>query len=177
MAKQKPPQRSHVPPNTDWDAIRVEYVSTRISIAKLAAKHGVSENALEKRASKGQWADARRRMAEEIVHSADSALIARAVDALTEFNDADVKVAQALRAQVTRNINEAQAACKTLPPKTIEALARAAVNAQRIGRLALGMSTENSSVSLDDDDDTFATALAERLERDAQAEAGGGATG
>lgn len=45
----------------DWDALKTEYVTTEISLSKLAEKHGVTKGALGMRCSKEKWVDERKR--------------------------------------------------------------------------------------------------------------------
>lgn len=45
----------------DWDALRTEYVTTEISLSKLAEKHGVTKGALGMRCSKEKWVEERKR--------------------------------------------------------------------------------------------------------------------
>lgn len=44
----------------DWNAVQVEYVTGKISLKKLAEKHGISENTLENRSRKEKWSEKRR---------------------------------------------------------------------------------------------------------------------
>ena len=45
----------------DWDSIKTEYVTTDISLSKLAAKHGVTKGALGKKCSAEKWVEDRKR--------------------------------------------------------------------------------------------------------------------
>lgn len=45
----------------DWNALQVEYVTGKISLKKLAEKHGISENTLENRSRKEKWSEQRRK--------------------------------------------------------------------------------------------------------------------
>jgi hypothetical protein len=117
---------------TDWDAIRAEYVAGSDSIKKLSLKYGVSENGLEKRAGRERWAEARRRMSEKVIASAETQTIAKKVTQITRFNDDDLKVAKGLRQAA------AQMMSKVRGPNDLRALAGVFESAQRLGRIALG---------------------------------------
>ena len=93
---------------TNWDSIRTEYVAGVSSIKSLSTMYKVSENALEKRAGREKWAEARRRMSEQVTTSADAKIIETKVDSLAEFNASDLRIAQALRDQIALHIREAQ---------------------------------------------------------------------
>lgn len=45
----------------DWNALQVEYVTGKLSLKKLAAKYGISENTLENRSRKERWSEQRRK--------------------------------------------------------------------------------------------------------------------
>ena len=132
---------------TNWDSIRTEYVSGNASIKRLSTKYKVSENALEKRAGREKWAESRRKMSEQVTTSADAKIIETKVDELAEFNASDLKIAKALRAQIASHIRAAQTRNTPMDANQIRTLTAASEAAQRIGRLALGASTENSSVT------------------------------
>lgn len=154
---------------TNWDAIRTEYVAGIASIRQLAEAQQVSENALEKRAARQKWAEARRNMSEKVLASADAKIIETKVDELAEFNASDLKIAKAMRSQIAGHLRAAQTGAVLLNPMDIATLMRAQEAAQRVGRLALGASTDISSLTIETDDDTSAIAAAERMERIAAA--------
>ena len=54
----------------DWDAIKYEYVTTKISYLKLAEKWGVTNSALTKMAVAGKWTDARKKHCKKTVDKA-----------------------------------------------------------------------------------------------------------
>ena len=132
---------------TNWDAIRTEYIAGKISIKRLAVKHEVSEPALEKRAEREKWSEVKRRMSEKVIAGAEAKIIEVRVDELAEFNASDLRMAKALRAQIAAHIRAAQDSKRPMDANQIRMLTTASEAAQRIGRLALGASTENSSVT------------------------------
>lgn len=44
---------------TDWEKIKTEYITTDISLRKLAEKHGVNFNTLRSHANRGDWKKAK----------------------------------------------------------------------------------------------------------------------
>jgi DNA-binding MurR/RpiR family transcriptional regulator len=131
-------------PESDWDAIRTEYVSSSISIRELAEKYKCSADALEKRANTQSWTEQRRKISAEVLAKADAEITARRAEELSEYNKQDLKIAKALRAQIATHINNAMQSNDLLTPREIKMLVSAMADAQKIGRLALGVSTSNN---------------------------------
>ena len=131
----------------DWEAIRTEYISSSISIRELAEKYDCSADALEKRAYRDHWSEQRRKMSAEVLAKADAELAERRAADLIKFNEEDLNVAKALRAQIAKHINEAIKSNLPLSTHDIRRLASAAADAQKIGRLALGVSTANNELT------------------------------
>jgi GAF domain-containing protein len=131
---------------TDWTPVRLAYVNGQESYAALAARLGLSESAVEKRGEREGWKEERRKQAEAIGATAQEHLSKQRAAELSKFNEDDLKVAKALRAQVAAAIATAQRASRAIAAKDLRSLASALESAQRVGRLALGASTDNSSV-------------------------------
>lgn len=131
-------------PESDWDLIRTEYISSSISIRELAEKYKCSADALEKRCYTQGWTEQRRKISAEVLAKAEAEITARRAEELVEFNKQDLQIAKALRAQIAKHINEAMQQNELLSPKEIKTLVSAASDAQKIGRLALGVSTSNN---------------------------------
>lgn len=127
----------------DWVAIRAEYVAGTDTLAVIAERHGVTPSAIQKRSSREKWGVDRHKKSEEVRRAAEQAAVEKRRDALAEFNEADLSIARALRSMVARKLTEARAANKEIPAKDLRALASTAEAAQKMGRLALGVSTGN----------------------------------
>lgn len=67
----------------DWDAIKNEYITTRISQRALAAKHGVSYNTMRKRAEPGRWKEER----EKYYRKANAKALAKAESKAAEYKN------------------------------------------------------------------------------------------
>jgi len=125
----------------DWALVRAEYINGTASLATVAKKHGVTRAAIQKRSEREGWAETRRQATAKVSAEADQALAEARANALKEWNDADLQIARALRAQVARKISEARD--RGILPRDLRALASTAEAAQKMGRLALGVSTDN----------------------------------
>lgn len=123
--------------------IRLEYIMGDMTLKELAAKHGAAFSTLMKRSAREGWEVDRKIQADRVVAEAQQSAIAKRSQALVEFNEADLGLARALRSMVARKITEARQNQGDLSPKDLRALAATAGEAQRIGRLALGVSTDN----------------------------------
>lgn len=126
---------------TDWELIRKEYVNGKDSVRELAERFKVSENTLEKRSAKGKWAEARRNMAEKVTSWADAKVAEIRIDEIADFGLADLRVAKAIRAKAEKMLLKATSA------SDVRALSAAMETAQKVGRLALGMTTENTGLT------------------------------
>jgi hypothetical protein len=125
----------------DWIALRTEFVHGAGTLRDLSKKHGIKEGTISSRAARENWQDERRTLQESARQRIDDELIDERVSELAKFNEDDLKVARALRAKAASMLNT------TNGPVNMRALAGVFETAQRMGRLALGASTENSTVS------------------------------
>lgn len=136
---------------TDWNAVRLAYIHSAKSLAVIAKEFGLTADACEKRAEREEWTRLRREASESVSAAASAKIEAERAQALAEWNDADLTVAKSLRGQVAKAIRFAQAEGQpALTPVQIRALVNAAEGVQRIGRLALGATTENTGLSSPD---------------------------
>jgi hypothetical protein len=126
---------------TDWNALRVEYVNGSMQYKELAEKHGLKEGTVRQRANREGWAAERNALSRAVTQTAQAKLTEDRTDELTKFNEDDLKMARAIRAKAASMMRN------ELSPQDLRALAGAVDTAQKVGRLALGASTENSSVT------------------------------
>ncbi len=130
----------------DWLIIKAEYVNGTESVTDVAKRHNVSQAAANKRATREKWSEERLEKSKIVQKKADERLSAVRTEELAKFNEDDLLVARTIRSQVAAVINKAREAKRDLDAKELRSLAGAAEAAQRIGRLALGASTQNSEV-------------------------------
>ena len=82
--------------DTDWTAIKTEYVTSSISYKKLAEKHGETENAVESRGRKEKWAEARRKYRAKVQKKALSRAEKLDVKRLASLQNAGTKMCNEL---------------------------------------------------------------------------------
>lgn len=126
---------------TNWPAIRLEYVHGTETMRALAKKHGINAAGLMKRAEREGWDAERQQLSATVSKTASDALVESRIDELTKFNEADLRIAKALREKAEAMMLTAEA------PSDLRALAGAIDVAQKVGRLALGATTGNTGLS------------------------------
>jgi hypothetical protein len=107
----------------------------------LADKHGIKAAGLMRRAAKEEWEAQRKQKSAEISKAASVRITDSNVDALVTFNEADLKIARAIREKAETMMAE------VTTPSDLRALAAAVDTAQKVGRLALGATTGNTGLS------------------------------
>ena len=126
---------------TDWTKLRLDYIHGSMTMRELANSNKIKAAGVMRRAANEGW-DATRKQESAKVSNASNAILGdtRATE-LAKFNDDDLKVARAIRSKAANMLSNVSS------PQDISALARAFDTAQKIGRLALGVATENTNVS------------------------------
>jgi len=82
--------------DTDWQAVKVAYVTGRMSYRALAGQYGISESTLEKRARKEGWAQERRKYGGKVVAKAQARAQAEDVKRLSRLQSAGTKMCNQL---------------------------------------------------------------------------------
>lgn len=124
----------------DYSSLRAEYVAGSMSLRELAEQHGASLTALHKRSSREGWQAAREKFGRDLIERAEALLIERNAQELAAFNADDLRVAKSLRIKAAGMLKDAKT------PAELRAVATAFEKAQRMGRLALGASTDNQTL-------------------------------
>ena len=70
----------------NWDKIRIEYETTKISLRKLAEKHGISFSTLKSHAVPERWADTRHDVQQEIATKTQRKTKDKLIDKIAEAN-------------------------------------------------------------------------------------------
>lgn len=125
----------------NWPALRVEYVNSALTFGELAKKHGLKEGTVRQRANREGWVVERNAASRAVTAKAEATLGLSRAEELAKFNADDLKMARAIRAKA------AQMMAKANNPADLRALAGAVDTAQKVGRLALGATTENKGVT------------------------------
>lgn len=126
--------------NIDWAKIKLEFVHTGARVVDLATKYGIKEDTIWKRVSRDGWSDMRVDAEQKAYADAEGELSKRRVKDLAKFNEDDLKIARAIRGRVANRLNNVET---VITPSELRSLAATAEAAQRMGRLALGASTDN----------------------------------
>jgi hypothetical protein len=133
----------------DWTVIRAEYIAGNISYRELALKHGVTYASLRKRGSVEGWAGERRRHSARVAAELQAKTFTTRVSQLHDWNEKDLRLATVLRAKLSRRLikinDDSDDPADGL--SELRAIAAAAESVQRMGRLALGATTDNQGVT------------------------------
>ena len=151
---------------TDWTAIRTEFVNGTMSARDLSQTHGIGYAGVAKRIEREGWVAERRVLSETVVRKANEALVDTRADMLAKFNAGDLSLASGFRQQVAATLQSHDKAMRAwqlanghlplkdqmpmpepLSPNELRQLAGTAEVAQKMGRLALGATTESVAVT------------------------------
>lgn len=133
----------------DWTDIKLAYVHSGARVADLAVEHGVKEDTIWKRVTREGWNEQRANAEQQAYADAAGAMAKQRAKDLIKFNDDDLRIARALRGRVAKRLGEVDQATQqptAIPPNELRQLAGVAEAAQKMGRLALGASTDNLGV-------------------------------
>ncbi len=128
---------------TDWAALKIEYVNGSMQYKELAAKHKLKEGTVRQRANREGWAEERNALSRAVTQAANAVLGDERAQRLAKFNDQDIKIAEALKAKAARILNSDA----SNDERVLASLTRVFDGAQKIGLLALGAATENTTVT------------------------------
>ena len=133
----------------DWPAIRLEYVNGSMTYAELAERHALKPGTVRQRGNREGWEEQRNATTRHVTQAAQGELTETRVAELAEFNRADLDLARKIRERAVQMLaedmttDEATGEPVALSPRDLNAIAKAAESAQKVGRLALGVSTDN----------------------------------
>jgi hypothetical protein len=131
-----------------YDAIRIEFINSNVTLKELSERHNVNYEALRKAAARGKWNDDRAVVSHKVTSQVMEAKLQSRVSELSQFNADDLKMAKALRGLAAKFLNESQnPQSKKITLSEITQIARVVSEAQKIGRLALGASTDNHELT------------------------------
>lgn len=127
----------------DWDALKYDYMFNSVTFVELAKKYNVSETSIRKQSSRNNWPVEKQQSAEKVQNTAFDKMQEQRSTQLAQWNDEDIRLARAMRAKAAQIMMDAE---KT-DAATLRSIASIADTAQKIARLAFGVSTENSTVT------------------------------
>lgn len=131
------------------DRLKLEFVNGTMTLRALADKHGVSYTSIRQWASRYEWSKARNDISHAITKKAFASQVKTRIEELTQFNSDDLKMAKALRAGAASLMNKYSQEQK-ISLEDLSKIARIVADAQKIGRLALGASTDNAGIGDDE---------------------------
>ena len=127
----------------DWGKIQAEYVTGIMSMRDLAAAHGIKAAGLMARAVKEGWDELRKQHQTKVSTEAIQAAESDKAEELRIFNAQCIEAARLIRQKSWEMLGVGGNS-----PQDIRALASAIESAQKIGRLALGATTDNADLNL-----------------------------
>jgi predicted nucleic acid-binding Zn-ribbon protein len=125
----------------DWLTLKTKFINGTMSLKDLADEHSIKEGTIRSRAKREDWQRERNELQLIATQTVNELNIADKVDLLAKLNETDLSAAESLRAKA----NELLATVATAAE--LKALSGTFDVAQKISRLALGASTENSTVT------------------------------
>jgi len=125
------------------------------SIDKLVTRHSVARASLYRLAEKDSWQENKNRIQTDIEIQLDEARISKIVDQGKKLDDTALTLAQGMLSTVGRKLQRGLQADQagvengSLSENNLRELSQTAINAQKLGKLALGQAQEISKVSAD----------------------------
>lgn len=129
----------------DWNIVRLAYVNSNKSLREVAEDFGIKSAGIMRRAAREGWDAERQQTSANVSKNAQSLIMADRTDELAKSNEANIKLARIVRGQVEQYLSEATGLVSAVE---LCRLVSAIEKAQRIERLALGVSTDNSETSM-----------------------------
>lgn len=139
-----------------WTDIRFAYINCTLTPTQFAEKHGIEQATFNRRLHHGKWAGERKIVQAEIDRKAQLLVIEQRAKELAEFNKADLTMAKSIRGLVASKVHimkrrkeEAELLNEDfeINHNELRTLAITVESTQRIGRLALGASTDSHELT------------------------------
>ncbi len=126
------------------------------TLDELIKKYKVAQSTVYRTAQKENWKVQKDQFQQDYLQKLDKARTKEMADESIKFDNNSINLAKALYQTVgqviQRNNNDIRNGRKGLPPNQINALANAAVVAQRLAKLALGEATHNIDAKVTEND-------------------------
>lgn len=121
------------------------------TIEALHRRHDVAIATLRRKADKGEWQREKNRRQTEIMQKLDAERLNRLVESGKRLDDTALQLAQGMLALVGQTLQDAfnEETDRQLHTDELRELSVVAINAQKVGKLALGQAQEISKVSAD----------------------------
>lgn len=125
----------------NWNEIKSEFINGSLSLIQISNKYTLKDTTVRSRAKREDWQRQRNELQRIATQMVNEELTNEKVDKLKALNEVDLQAAHDLR----KKANELMETVTTA--NELKALSGTFDIAQKISRLALGASTENSTVT------------------------------
>jgi homoaconitase/3-isopropylmalate dehydratase large subunit len=131
----------------NWPAAKIEYVTNAsLALADIAVKYGAKLGAVKAQALRKNWVEERAERSRILLQKVAEKATRAGIDELAAYNEQDILAAKSLRDLASKRMQQAQNGKPTA--QDLRCLAATVESAQRIARLALGASTENTDTRI-----------------------------
>lgn len=130
-----------------YDHLKVEYINGNKTLKELAKRDGINYTSVQQIAAKEGWTEERNRLLDRVTEKTFEIQVDTRVQKIKKFNDDCLKIANNLLAGASKVLN---VEVRKDPPSAVRLtrIAKTVKEAQYIGRLAMGISTENIAQSI-----------------------------
>jgi hypothetical protein len=141
------PAPSKADPAT-WAQIKHDYIMLNKGPRQLSEEYGPTETAINHKSERGGWYKMRLESAAKLEDELMRRSAETRIRELIKFNEDDLKMAKAIRGRVARRLQQAENDPeKVISSSELRTLAATCDTAQKMGRLALGATTQNTSLA------------------------------
>lgn len=133
----------------DWNAIKTEFITGTASLIDLGRKYGIKGSTIRNRSAgkktrdADNWQDLRDEWRRKVAAAAADVLAEQKKTELVTFNKNSLEIAKGIQTQIGKQLLVAQKGGFSIDPKELRLMAGALEQSQKVGRLALGVSTDN----------------------------------
>lgn len=124
----------------DWQKIQFDYVHRGVRVVDLADLYSIKLDTIYQRVKREGWADKRVEAEQKAYAEAAADASKKRVKELAAFNEGDIKISHAIRSRIATRLANVDG---PMTMSELRVIASTAEVAQRMGRLALGASTDN----------------------------------
>lgn len=125
----------------NWIKVEADYITDPTHTTKtLSDKYGIPEGTIATHMAKHKWVDKRNMKTSKVKEKTIEKATERAINQAAQFCSEDLKISIEIRNKIAKMIDSIDS------PSEINSLSQAADKAQKIGRLALGLTTSNEGM-------------------------------
>jgi hypothetical protein len=142
-----------------WNRVRQQFIQGIViedgsihypTIAELREVHGIPYTTIRRRMIDEGWIEKRDKYKCSLDKWLHAATADEYIEAATKFNGLCIEASQRAVEQIREHLHTRIADGETVSPLDLDRLGRSMVSWQKVGRLALGLSTENNFMRSDD---------------------------